>query len=99
MFTAKYIGLEGSQRIIQAHTIEYHGPYPEIAGGDRVLCFDADGRLTADFQRGVVYVMNEGGATVAKYDLYDGPRGVPIEPVQNIPSDLARLDPGYPAAD
>lgn len=75
MLTVKFVEDNGYEQIIQCQRVSFE---PSAPGGERNLfafgCepHDDGGAIkngTAIFGSGVVYVMNVGGATVAKYNL------------------------------
>jgi hypothetical protein len=81
MLTVKYIESNGNEIVFPVHAVRYSAQNQRDhtchAGGD--VWFDtpsgADERL-AGVSTGTVYVMNEAGKTVAKYELGQGCREI-----------------------
>jgi hypothetical protein len=64
VFTVRHIDANGHESIREAKSITSNP-----GGGERIVtCRDAGG-IGESFTDGILYVMNEAGKTVAKYDL------------------------------
>lgn len=77
MLTVKHIRFDGAETIDHAERVIFYPsenpdqkntPCPHWGGSVTVL-EDGD---SFDWRSGVIYVMNETGATISKYDLGDG---------------------------
>lgn len=73
MLTLKHIRFDGTETIDHAERVIFYSP----PNGDQRPCPHWGGRITAvgaigggvDWRSGLVYVMNDNGATIGKYDL------------------------------
>jgi hypothetical protein len=77
MFTIKH-STDELHRIFSGHEVTYRNNSEDIANSlnpekltvvHRVTVKGSDGRVTDVLDEGLVYVMNDRGSTVAKYDL------------------------------
>jgi hypothetical protein len=81
MFTIKHIGgslehfetVGSGNRVVFYSNAEEVGLYPgkNISLSEKVTVFDDKGKIIQTFTGGTVYVMNNHGSTVAKYDMSD----------------------------
>lgn len=79
MMTIKHISLGGRETIYPAFSVEFRPkgwvPNDEVTAADqpappsRVLGFTEDRFVVCEIQDGTVFVMNEFGKTVSRYDL------------------------------
>ena len=77
MLTIKHIGVDGDESVRQALEVRYsrRAPYDRPAVNTNwagAVYADLEGNSMVTFEGGTVYVMNDAGATVAKYDLQPG---------------------------
>lgn len=78
MLTVKHIENSGSEYLVQARRVSFVPKYDASAGPktednlDGVVLWMSESGFAEDairFYTGICYVMNDAGATVAKYDL------------------------------
>ena len=73
----KHIELSGREKIYPAHHVEFRpagwtpesGAQESVQNADRVLAFTEEHYIVAECFGGTVFVMNENGSTVSRYDL------------------------------
>lgn len=70
MLTVRHIALSGHETILETKRVATE-PSLKVGGGPPVFFYEAAGEMVG-LTSGVVYVMNEAGRTIAKYDLGEG---------------------------
>lgn len=82
MLTVKHIRHDGAETIDSAERVIFYAPEgmdstptPHVGGSITAV---NRGGIEAEWFSGTVYVMNERGATIAKYDMGGGPAPRPI---------------------
>jgi len=87
MLTIKFIGMVGEEAVYPAFSVEYRPaaskppqgqptpgePPPFLPPKDTVIAFTEDHYAVAEFDTGTIFVMNERGQTVSRYDLGPSP--------------------------
>lgn len=73
MFTIKHIELSGTETLYQAAKPVFH---PKDNSLRAAIEFDVANNEVARLEGGTVFVMNDGGKTIARYDL--GASNVPL---------------------
>lgn len=77
MFTVKHTNPNFYETLYSCREVCYH-PHDDVAGPEAIFLYGGDAAMET-LQFGTVYVMNENGATVSKYDL-----GSPAQPPDGL---------------
>lgn len=81
MFTVRHIDSNNHEFVFAASTITSEPPR-DSSDRQRIVCARPGEIFNGVFDSGIIYVMNENGRTVAKYDL--GPPLVGAEAVEDL---------------